>query len=707
MDRFAAQRNKLRTEISEFSDREPKRCKAVGITLRYPTYSDLTPDQLEYYIYWKSTVGTEDFKKAPEGYVWLFVSELISSDDIQYASERLNAIACSTANDGSPLYPGLLSDALIFAELNKTPQPEYAEWMASSGCDPVLSCILASPVSDVPLDALLRKSGIAGDRNLCSPGRLGSILRRYEKALIADGYPALRDMCMIPVKTAAVPFSEYAAAAPCRPVESIEWKISDNGPLGRILTCICDLLTGKDSEADVPCKGKLKLIIRDSKDEPDRSSPFSKSGGLSYRFLGTPCTRFGPSCLNDPSVPDRSGKHITLGDILTFGPMVPKSPARFIPSGFEHPAYSDLSKDRFTYFLYWKDSFRHGRYLDTDNGYVNLFLTEIINSQDTGTAAETLRELYRVYGDPSNLIGITMMDHALCRGEPFPDYRIYTDKLVVNHWVDGFLKGDRRIPMDERMLNILRSGSVNVRFIGKPVPLEPFCSSLRRIFSCIDSKKGIGSVLSAAPATAARSVYVGLEYLRSRKEIAVRYYNYLGCRKFIGFIDKAADYASALAEDPDGERRPFTFGGVNCAEIFREEFLVWRMKATRPAEKEFILDPEAVTSAESDLREVTEMMRTEEVPEQKDEGQVRETAMDGGDPWSLFFASLSEQEREYLRIMTEGPPGVTAFLRGAGISMVKMEDSINSKALDTVGDTVAENGTAVEDYLEDLKKGLR
>ena len=72
----------------------------------------------------------------------------------------------------------------------------------------------------------------------------------------------------------------------------------------------------------------------------------------------------------------------------------------------------------------------------------------------------------------------------------------------------------------------------------------------------------------------------------------------------------------------------------------------------------------------------------------------------------MFFASLTGTEKEYIKIISREPAGAPAFLRSHSLTRIGMEDAINNKALDTVGDTVLEDGTAVEDYIEDMEKGL-
>ena len=705
MDKFSTQRSRILDEMAEFSYRDAEPCKAVGITLKYPTYSDLTPDQFQYYCYWKSLIAENNVKRAADGYVWLLVTELLNTDDPEHASLMLNSMVNACASDGSPIYPELLQTAILYSKINGTPMPSFSEWVYLS----MLNCVLTPEISDLSPNAM---------RSLCNdntafrePGSdrvVGTTLRRYDRLLTEKKGTTVLELCLTPEKTSFVPFTEYAVAEPCRPVESIEWK--PTGFAQTLLSYIAGLFTGIDNPSPIPFKDELAAMfkeIRASGEYTESPDPFSKPEGVRIRPLGSPVSPLGPSCLCDPTVPNRSSRVITLGDVLTFGSMSPQRPESYIPSGFEHPAYGDLSKDRFAYYLYWRDSFRRGRTLDTDNGYVNLLLTELINSNDIAEASAELSELYRAYGhDGHNLIGITLMDHTVINGGGFSDFGIYMDKFVVNSWIGEFVHGMNDIPLDKRMLDILRSGSVNVRYMDD-IPLEPFSASLRRIFSALESKSGVDSVLGVQEVASTRSFYVGLDYLRGSSVKTIRFRNYLGCRKFVSFMDKAAKYAANLVKNGCSQesKKPFSFGGVGCAAILYEEFLLWQSRSSVPAAKEIKLDLEAVKAAEEDLRQVTDMMRVEETPETTEEKTEEKKDTDGEGPWASFFACLTENERGYLSLSLNGED-TAGFLRGTGISRIKMEDEINAKALDNVGDTVVENGAPVEDYIEDLRKGI-
>lgn len=705
MDKFSAQRMRILGEMAEYSAREPVPCRAVSITLKYPTFSDLTPDQLDYYTYWKTVFNRKGTKRAADGYVWLFVTELLNSDDPDYASSALNSLVGACANDGSPIYPELLETAILYSKIHGTPMPACSEWMYLN----MLNCLLSPEITDLP-------PGIM--RTLCDDNTafrdpeaervVGTVLRRYDRLLSEKRGTSVLEFCMTPVKTSFVPFTDYAVAEPPMPVERIDWK--PTGFAKTLFVYLAGLFSGTETRAPLPFRDELTSMfkeIRASGKYTDSPDPFTKPDGIRIRTLGSPVTSLGPSCLCDPAVPVRSSRNITLGDVLTFGPMSPQRPESYIPSGCEHPAYGDLSRDRFAYYLYWKDSFRRGRALDTDNGYVNLFLTELINSDDVAGASDILAELYRTYGrDAQNLIGITLMDHTVINGGVFADYNVYMDKFVVNSWIGEFVHGMNDVPLDRRMLDILRSGSVNVHYMDE-IPLEPFSAALRRIFAALESRSGADAVLGVQETVSSRSFYVGLNFLRGNPVRTIRYRNYLGCRKFVGFMDKAAKYAANLAKNgcSQDSRKPFSFGGVGCAAIMYEEFLLWQSRNSVPEEREIKLDLEAVKAAEEDLRQVTDMMRTDEVPDAPEEKEEERPQSERGGPWASFFSSLTGQERTYLSLCLKNGKEASAFLRETGTTRVGMEDSINGKALDTVGDTVLENGAPVEDYEQDLKKG--
>ncbi len=63
--------------------------------------------------------------------------------------------------------------------------------------------------------------------------------------------------------------------------------------------------------------------------------------------------------------------------------------------------------------------------------------------------------------------------------------------------------------------------------------------------------------------------------------------------------------------------------------------------------------------------------------------------------WDAFYQSLDEVEKAYLRNGRDA-------LRGMGRRQSAVEDSVNGKAMDAVGDTVMNDGAVLPEYAEDI-----
>ncbi|MGN0098929.1 MAG: hypothetical protein ACI38Y_06360 [Candidatus Methanomethylophilaceae archaeon] len=117
-----------------------------------------------------------------------------------------------------------------------------------------------------------------------------------------------------------------------------------------------------------------------------------------------------------------------------------------------------------------------------------------------------------------------------------------------------------------------------------------------------------------------------------------------------------------------------------------------------PSKKaEIVLDMDAVKTAQDDLNRVTELMATddhEDIPTAETVISVRNDAFGG--PWTSLISSLDPEETGYLR----------SILSGKNRIDVRLEDSINAKAMDHVDDTVIESGKLIEDYRDSIMSVL-
>ena len=77
---------------------------------------------------------------------------------------------------------------------------------------------------------------------------------------------------------------------------------------------------------------------------------------------------------------------------------------------------------------------------------------------------------------------------------------------------------------------------------------------------------------------------------------------------------------------------------------------------------------------------------------------ISESITEGSNnPWQSFASSLTQKESDYL----------TDCLKGPVIVDIRLEDSINAKAMDNLEDTIVSDGRVFDDYSEDVRMILK
>ena len=113
--------------------------------------------------------------------------------------------------------------------------------------------------------------------------------------------------------------------------------------------------------------------------------------------------------------------------------------------------------------------------------------------------------------------------------------------------------------------------------------------------------------------------------------------------------------------------------------------------------KKLELDPSALKNAQDDLSAVTEMMSSEE--EEKEEIHEEDVQESG---WDALASKLDDKQMEYLASALDDGSRCASIAKGCGKTVSKMEDSINSLSMDTVGDVIIENQSVIDDYRDDV-----
>nr|WP_304955458.1 TerB N-terminal domain-containing protein [uncultured Acetatifactor sp.] len=92
-------------------------------------------------------------------------------------------------------------------------------------------------------------------------------------------------------------------------------------------------------------------------------------------------------------------------------------------------------------------------------------------------------------------------------------------------------------------------------------------------------------------------------------------------------------------------------------------------------------------------------------------GEISETAQESSgnsgsaSPWDSLKEALSETERKALRLVAEGETNLKPFADGQGVMLEVLMDGINEKAMDSIGDSILDDGFELyDDYREQVKE---
>ena len=135
--------------------------------------------------------------------------------------------------------------------------------------------------------------------------------------------------------------------------------------------------------------------------------------------------------------------------------------------------------------------------------------------------------------------------------------------------------------------------------------------------------------------------------------------------------------------------------GMDCKDLMQKTVTEWyedkEIAEIKERASSMVLDREAVSGAESALKEVTKLMASESA--ENDPSQIEkpiEPERKISDSWKGLSEHLDDTQKGYLKACLEG--NGRAYLKDIGTPISKMEDSINSLAMDSVGDNIIEDG---------------
>ncbi|MGN0098658.1 MAG: hypothetical protein ACI38Y_04970, partial [Candidatus Methanomethylophilaceae archaeon] len=368
----------------------------------------------------------------------------------------------------------------------------------------------------------------------------------------------------------------------------------------------------------------------------------------------------------------------------------------YIPSS---PVRGELTvEDRQLYYAYWKSMIGKGMYPDTDKGYLTLYLDEImVPKGDKVQIHRTLKELRDAY-------------------DPYDKNKVIWDRLVYHCLLES-------IPLDDcGHGNVLHSTDLVLWQIatGKPGYLtREGLAQIGRLSEADTyrmSDETVDIINNLLRETVSK---LGNGLTRFRSEFRMRTMRKTMICPWNGSMDAtymALGKGSILEEDihiliNELERNPSSKGKVlpGFGPLDRKDVLrvidETREEAKRKA---VILNMDAVKDAESALADVTDMMRIEDAesdPVKKEEppsktGQMTSDTAVPDSPWGSLLSILTDKEKEFLSDLLDGRPV-------KGKDVLRLGGSVNTKAMDTVGDTILENGIIIDDYTDDIRSILQ
>ncbi len=407
-------------------------------------------------------------------------------------------------------------------------------------------------------------------------------------------------------------------------------------------------------------------------------------------------------------------------ETAAYSKVEPPGERRYVPSKFRTPHYGCLSPEALDYYLWWRERAREGKYGMTDEGYLWLYKCELINAyEDHRYVLDQLAGLAKAYDrnigndryGRTKKAGRTYLDYALMNCPSELDPTVYACNLSARYMLEKLLEGDADVPVSTEIMLI--ASDIGRKKTDRQIVAEfdDDCAHiaarvLAKVNQSIEVRGGIRGYCSISYADVHVEPFRNLRYCRwpdGKKQQTCRildlYNSPWFCTDMAGLV-RAVIAAVGNRRNPCRKKPGRAFGteldGILWEEVDRW-FLEKEMKAGAGAARDFSIDRSEVDRAQADLDRVTSIMSAGSAEEMKGpEEPSAETAVPG-DPWQAFADRLNKGQKEYMRKALAGT------LRSA---KPMIEDAINAAAMDTVKDTVIEDGKAFEEYAEDARDAL-
>lgn len=731
-------------------------------------FRDLSERELGYYLWWRSRVSAGEAPETDEGYVWLRLAELVN-DDIDppaalseilrivelYPNERLGIVSARDAAAEYAMVFGLPLDSRMYS-----PFSEYASGVLHG-------VLMRYPTGDLEAGTLLSVTH-NDTKYVDDPGKVAGLVSlavrcmdeydrsRYGAGLarchgeqfsmrVADvfrGLPYRGERQLVrpgPENRGGDSLTEFLSGA-WRAVAKALWRSGNpkGGPtvpkgFGKEYRSIADavvadFLAGRDTDPashrytgpgchrgpfsdDVPeisedrsaaeVVGGSQAEVRDDEEDvswldgadPSRAAAFGR-----------------PVVIRDPeAIVLRFGRD-TMDDILRYRGLESEVDAPYVPSGATVMTWSAMDRHQRAYYIRWRTLASRGVYGFTDQGYMGLYLSELVNSEmdpdRVVSELEGIRDAFLFTEETSAALDDALESYGILTGARAPDLREgdpeFNRAAITRKLMSSPVS-------DLSMLEACFIGGDMYDRNGLTEEQEAMCGRgvtflLRRLDAGLsgDGKRVSDLFVDSGDTYRVRLFRTVFFNGPHEAELPVLDFgrSYDG-RRIVRAAVRHVMGAAGLSERGAPHVQPW------MTELFESAAAEWaegeRRRARREEAERVVLDGSAVESAEMDLGAVTGMMTVDDV---EPEAEAPEPAAPPDREPSSLGEALDAAQREYLRASLDGPFAADAVLRRHGMLMSVMEDSINDLAMTFVGDSVVEGGQAVPEYIDEIRDAL-
>ena len=741
--------NLLLSQIEEYKDKHGEECEYVKCDHKNADYSIMDRQQKAYYLYWRDELARGNCLKSDRGYTKLRICEIINSDmRPQDGMRELKLLFDNTRMHGMP-QSDIASTMFDYAIVNDMDLPIM--WMGKGSIRSfmVTSEILSFPTRRIGKELMWYLSGgpkvhADGVDNLRHISLFNDSLVAIDRFLMENTGKGIAKTYTEGMMTELYKVFLYLPFSKDKDYQITYEKLRTDGVFGEFMLglfsytrkVLCKEIGEKGPATPSSFNKEFRAIVdRIAEEGPEEYERLPKEWRGTTRLCMSSKERalvdvgsaieaqYGTADkpkpilnIDEHAEKQRVSPHLK-NDIERNWNVEVKEKLEYVPSGFVNPDYRSFQENQRRFYIYWRGQTRIGNYGETDRGYLWLYLCELINAvAEPKDVQSQMMGLYNAYGyaDEDHLIGRTCFEYSVVHKLPIPEPSIYESNVTACLVVEQFFKGmDTRF--DKNLIMFL--SNINDKTIGREFDDDcvGITNQLLRMISAEMEKNGedIETYCDADKESTAIPIFAELKYFKEARKARVSYRNYIYNAAFDDSLKEIVKNVFSAVRMKRTNKpvkvSKFTAFGMDCKDLLTKAVARWyedkEIAGIKERASNMVLDKEAVSGAQAALRDVTQMMKTDSEEEEPAEVSAPiEPLRKIADSWQGLSSSLNDDQKDYLRAALEGK--ASSFIRERGGTMSRMEDFINSLAMDAVGDNIIENGSVFEEYTDDVRSML-